>query len=290
MEKSSRRIGFAFFLNLLFAMIELVGGIYTNSVSITSDAIHDFGDSLSLGVAWLLEKKSTKRGDSRYSYGYRRFSLLGSVFISVVILTGSVFIVIESLERLADPREVNAAGMILLSFLGIIVNGAAALRLKGDKSYASRAVMLHMMEDTLGWIAVLAGSIIMIFTGLSVIDPILSLTVTAWILYNVVKNLSSTLKIMLQEVPQDVDADLLEKEIALLDYVDSVHDLHIWSLDGEKHILTIHVVLNENHPLSEVSFFKEKIRKIAEERGIFHTTIEFENKNEACHCGYKDLC
>jgi len=290
MEKSSKKIGFAFFLNLLFALIELVGGIYTNSVSITSDAIHDFGDSLSLGVAWFLEKKSTKRGDSRYSYGYRRFSLLGSVFISVVVLTGSVFIVIESLVRLADPREVNAAGMILLSFLGIIVNGAAALKLKGDKSFASRAVMLHMMEDTLGWIAVLAGSIIMIFTGLSIIDPILSLIVTAWILYNVVRNLSATLKIMLQEVPQDVNVDLLKKAIASLDYVDSVHDLHIWSLDGEKHILTLHVVLNENHPLSDISLFKEKIREIAEERGIFHTTIEFENKKEACSCGYKNLC
>jgi cobalt-zinc-cadmium efflux system protein len=290
MDSTSNKIGFAFILNLLFAGIEIAGGLFTNSIAIISDAVHDFGDSLSLGVAYFLEKKSVKKGDKKYSYGYRRFSLLGSIFISLVLFTGSVFVVTESVRRLMDPQPVHASGMILLSLIGIIVNGAAVLKLKGGKSFNARAVFLHMMEDVLGWIAVLAGSIIMLLTGSQIIDPILSIVITVWVLYNVLRNLSATLKIMLQEVPDSVDVPDLVNEIMGLDYVDSLHDLHIWSLDGERHVLTLHVVLNGDQPLSILTEYKEKIRNLAQEKGISHTTIEFENRDESCHCGYNGLC
>lgn len=283
-NKSSGNIITAFLLNLVFALIELAGGLYTNSVAILSDAIHDFGDSLSLGVAYYLQKKSEKRGDNKYTYGYKRFSLLGSLFISVVLVVSSVFIVKESIERLISPQEANATGMLILSILGIIVNGAAVLKLKKGTSHNERAVTLHMMEDLLGWGAVLTGSIIMMFADVPFIDPLMSILITIWVLTNVYRNLRDTMRIMLQEVPRQVDIELIEKKIKSIEGVDSVHDLHIWTLDGENHILTFHLVTTGSAGMESICSIKERVRNMLQKEGIGHVTIETESEAEKSLC------
>lgn len=277
----------AFILNLLFALVELVGGMITNSVAILSDAIHDFGDALSLGVAYYLQKKSRKRGDDKYTYGYRRFSLLGSIFISVVLLFGSLVMIKESTSRLLHPQEANATGMMILALIGIIVNGAAVLKLKRGSTHNEKAVTLHMMEDVLGWLAVLVGSIIMYFTGISHIDPILSILIAFWVLYNVYRNLKETLTIMLQHSPLNLDVSELEKKINSIPGIFSVNDLHVWSIDGIKNIATIDIICKEN---IETVKIKNEVRRIFETHGIEHSTIEMDRienidenkKSEAC--------
>jgi len=288
--KSTGNIITAFALNLVFALIELAGGLYTNSVAILSDAIHDFGDSLSLGVAYYLQKKSQRKGDNKYTYGYKRFSLLGSLFISVVLIVSSVFIIGESIERLITPQEADARGMLVLSILGIIVNGAAVLKLKKGTSHNEKAVTLHMMEDLLGWAAVLTGSIIMMFADLAYIDPVMSLLITVWVLYNVFRNLRETMKIMLQEVPEKINILDIEKKIESVKGVISVHDLHIWSLDGANHIVTLHIVIKESHPAGELTAIKEHIRKILISEGIGHSTIEIETSEESINCIRSNNC
>ena len=280
----------AFALNLSFAVIELIGGLLTNSVAILSDALHDFGDSLSLGVAYYLQKKSEKKGDKFYSYGYKRFSLLGSIFISVVLLVSSVFIVEESIRRIITPQETNAQGMFILAILGIIVNGAAVLRMHKGKSHNERAVTLHMMEDLLGWLAVLAASFIMIFIDVPVIDPILSIAITVWVLFNVYRNLKETFRIMLQEVPKDIDINKIEKELLKIDGVKSIHDLHIWTLDGEKHIMTVHIVSGLPLDSETVKRLKYEARKSILELNINHITVEIEGENESGDCLYNGTC
>lgn len=289
-SKSTGNIITAFALNLVFALIELAGGLYTNSVAILSDAIHDFGDSLSLGVAYYLQKKSERKGDNKYTYGYKRFSLLGSLFISVVLIVSSVFIIRESIERLITPQEADARGMLLLSILGIIVNGAAVLKLKKGTSHNEKAVTLHMMEDLLGWAAVLTGSIIMMFADVPYIDPVMSLLITVWVLYNVFRNLKETMKIMLQEVPEKINILDIEKKIESVNGVKSVHDLHIWSLDGENHIVTLHIVTKEPHSAGELSGIKEQIREILISEGIGHSTIEIETREESINCIRRNNC
>lgn len=283
-NKSSGNIITAFLLNLVFALIELAGGLYTNSVAILSDALHDFGDSLSLGVAYYLQKKSEKRGDNKYTYGYKRFSLLGSLFISVVLIVSSVFIVKESIERLISPQEANATGMLILSILGIIVNGAAVLKLKKGTSHNERAVTLHMMEDLLGWAAVLTGSIIMMFADVPFIDPLMSILITIWVLTNVYRNLRDTMRIMLQEVPRQVDIEVIEKKIMSIEGVLSVHDLHIWTLDGENHILTFHLVTIGSAGTESICHIKERVRNMLYKEGIGHVTIETESEAEKRLC------
>ena len=289
-DNSSKNIAYAFVLNISFALIELIGGLLTNSVAILSDAVHDFGDSLSLGVAWYLQKFSQKRGDRFYSYGYKRFSLLGSIFISLVLAIGSVFIVQESIKRILEPQQAHAPGMILLAVIGIIVNGAAVLRLKHGKSHNEKAVLLHMMEDVLGWIAVFIGAVLMYFFDLPFLDPLMSLIITAWVLWNVYRNLKNTVKIMLQEVPKSVNIEELEVRLLSIKEIASVHDLHIWSLDGENHILTLHVVVADETDLLTICNVKERVREITSSLGIDHITIEVERMGEADNCKYTNYC
>ncbi|MEA4967727.1 MAG: cation diffusion facilitator family transporter [Bacteroidaceae bacterium] len=276
-ENSTKNIRTAFFLNLAFAFVELIGGIITNSVAILSDAVHDFGDSISLAIAWALQKKSNKAKDDKYSYGYKRFSLLSSVILSGILLVGSILILVEAIGRLFNPQEVNAQGMLWLAILGIIVNGLAALSVKRGKTLNERAVFLHIMEDVLGWIGVLVISIVMIFVNLPILDPILSISITIWVLYNVYKNLKATFNILLQAFPKDVDVKKLTKEIEAIDNVISIHDLHIWTQDGNSHVMTLHIVAEKNYEA-----IKLKVREMAKAYNIDHVTIELEDKDSTC--------
>ncbi|MDR1980105.1 MAG: cation diffusion facilitator family transporter [Tannerellaceae bacterium] len=281
-SEGTKNIRLALVLNLFFSAIELVGGLYTNSVAILSDALHDFGDAISLGVAWYLQKYAGKGRDRYYSYGYKRFSLLGAIFISIILTVGSVFVIKECVERLIAPQPSDAQGMFVLAILGIIINGAAVLRLKRGSGVNERAVMLHMMEDVLGWIAVLIVSSVMMFVDLPVLDPLLSIGISVWILINVYKNMRNTFHILLQQVPQDIDLENLEKEITTLDGVLSIHDIHLWTLDGEEHILTLHIVLAKEVTVEKETEIKGKVRHSCYDAHIHHATIEFERSGETC--------
>ncbi len=277
-HNTTKNLSIAFILNAIFVVIELVGGLLTNSIAILSDALHDFGDCLSLAVAWGLQKKATKERDHKYSYGYKRFSLLGSVFLSGVLLVSSIFIFIEAIKRIMNPEEVNAKGMLWLAIIGVLINGAAAFRLKRGNSLNEHAVFLHIMEDVLGWIAVLIVSIVMLFVNLPILDPILSISISIWVLSNVYKNLRDTFRVFLQAIPEDVNTDKLEQQITSFHDVESIHDMHLWTMDGESHIMTLHVVSSTAH----TEKLKKRIIALAKEYNINHITIEIELPDTTC--------
>ena len=277
----------AFLLNLFFSIIELFGGLYTGSVAILSDSLHDLGDSCSLGVAWYLERLSKKGRDSHFSYGYKRFSLLGSLLISTILLVGSVFVIKESIERLITPTDPPRAGaMLVLAVFGLLINGFAAWRMSGSTSLNERSMRLHLMEDVLGWIAVLIVSVVMyFFPSFKILDPLLSLGITAWILYNVYFNLRDNFLILLQGVPVEVDQEAFCREVEELPGVLSMHDLHIWTLNGEQHIASLHIVYDCSAEMSPQALAKLKaaVRQIAQEYALGHITIELDP--QGCSCG-----
>jgi cobalt-zinc-cadmium efflux system protein len=275
-------ISLAFFLNLSFTVIELIGGLLTNSIAIISDAVHDFGDSLSLGLAWYFQKLSKKGSTKQYSYGYKRFSLLGAIINCIVLVVGSIYILSEAIPRLFSPQETNAKGMFLLAIFGVVVNGIAVLRTRKGKSINERVVSLHLLEDVLGWAAVLVGSAVMYFTGWTIIDPILSLCIACFVLFNVFKNIRLVLPILLQGTPVEIEQEHIIERLKEIENIANIHDLHIWSLDEEYTVSTVHVVLNKVLPMEKLTELKEKIRSILEADGIQHTTIEFETLNEKC--------
>lgn len=281
---SVKNIKTAFFLNFFFSIIEIVGGILTNSVAILSDAVHDLGDSLSLGLAWYFQKISVRASDNNYSYGYKRFSLLGAIINSVVLVTGSVLILSRAIPRIFEPQQPDAQGMFLLAILGIIVNGAAVIKLRQGSSLNEKVAMLHLLEDVLGWVAVLAGSVVMHYFDIPVIDPLLSVGISFFVLYNVYKNIRQSMRIILQGTPRDIDTNEISLALKNTEGVHDVHDLHIWSVDGEYNVLTVHIVLSSDKEPVQLTSLKNNIRALLRSKGIEHATIEFENKLE--HCAY----
>lgn len=279
---TSKNLALAFFLNLGFAVIELIGGILTNSVAILSDAIHDFGDALAIGFAYFMELKSNKKGNSQYTYGFRRLSVVAALVTALILMMGMVAVLAKSIPRLMEPVAPNTTGMIGLAILGLAVNGFAAWRTSHGSSLNERVITWHLIEDVLGWAIVLIGAVIMSIWDLPIIDPLLAIVLSLWVLKNVYSVFKETLQVFLQGIPSGLDIEHLEKHIHGVDGVDGVHHTHIWSLDGEKHILTTHLVLNVSD-LQQAHSIKNKVKlMLKEEFGIEEATLELEYKNEAC--------
>jgi len=275
-------IKLAFFLNAGFAIAELVGGILTNSLAIASDALHDLGDSISLGLSWFLEKYSKKKMDNQFSFGYRRYSLLSALINSLILTGGSVYILYAAIKRLMDPAPVNAAGMIYFAVAGIMINGIAVFRVRRGKSLNERMVALHLLEDVLGWIAVLIVAVIMFFKDIPILDPILSIIITLYIIYNVIKNVRKIAAVFMQAVPEGMDIGRIEKKILKINNVNSIHHIHIWSLDSINHVMTAHLVVNDSISMEEIGTIKEEVKKLLEPLSLEHSTIEIETENQYC--------
>jgi cobalt-zinc-cadmium efflux system protein len=269
----------AFWLNIAFTIIEIFGGFFTNSVAILSDALHDLGDSLSLGLAWYFQKKSNQGRDKTYTYGYRRFSLVGALVNSIVLVIGSVYMLTEAIPRFINPEETDAKGMFFLAVLGIIVNGAAVVKLKKGTSLNEKAVMLHLMEDVLGWVAVLIGSILIYFFNWTIIDPILSIGITVYILWNVYGNLKSVFRVILQGTPEHFEIPMVKENLKNIAGILDIHDLHVWSLDGEFNVMTVHAVVEKDAIRLAL---KKEIRHALQHMEVEHVTIEMEFEGEEC--------
>ncbi len=277
----------ALFLNAGFALIELIGGLWTGSLAILSDALHDLGDSLSLALAWFLQRLSARRRDNRFSYGYRRFSLLGALLNTVILVGGALYVLTEAIPRLLHPTSPRAEGMFALAILGIAVNGLAAYRLSRDKSLNARAVTLHLMEDILGWVGVLVVSIVLLFRELAILDPLLSIVISLWVIYNAVRALRQAAGLFLQAVPEGIDLAAIEERLGHIEGVLSVHHTHLWSLDGVRHVFSTHLVVPEGANGPELYKIKCAAREIVDDPAIAHTTLELEFVGEAC--GVRDL-
>ncbi len=279
---SSQRIGWAFFLNLGFTLIEIVGGLLTNSTAIMADAVHDLGDCISIGLAWLLSKVSEKDSNTDFTYGYRRLSLLGALINGLVLIAGSAWVLSEAIPKLLQPEMPVVEGMLGLAIFGVIVNGFAAYKLSHGKTLNEKVLNWHLLEDVLGWVAVLIVSIVLLFVDWPILDPALSIVFTLYILFGVEKNLWSTTRLFLQAAPDKALSESLHQCLSTLDDVRSVHHLHLWSLDGEHHVLTAHLVLRCALTLEQQLHLKRTIADRLREFDLAHTTIEFEFGEEAC--------
>lgn len=266
-------LGLPFALNVAFTLIELVGAWYTNSTAIAADAVHDLGDSLALLFAWGMQGASGRSADDDFTYGYRRLSLVGAVVNAMVLLVGGLVVLGESVPRLFDPPTPDATGMLGLALLGVAVNGAAALRVKGS-SLNERVVRLHLLEDVLGWVAVLIVSVVLLFAELPILDPLLSIGITLWVAWNAAKNLRDTLTLFLQGTPGDLDVPSLVIEAEDVEGVRALRHVHVWSLDGERHVLTGQLLVTPGCTLADALEVRERVREHLEHAGVAHVTLE----------------
>jgi cobalt-zinc-cadmium efflux system protein len=251
-------------------------------MAILSDAVHDLGDTAAIGFALFLEHAASKRRDHSFSYGYRRLSPLGGFITTAILLIGSIVILIESIPRIIHPEPVEAKGMILFAIIGVLVNGIAAWKLKNDShAINSRAVMLHLLEDVLGWVAVLIGALTIYWFNWYFLDGYLSIAIALFIGFNAIKNGKQLGLIFLQGIPSTIDIDTIQHKLESLPKVSNVHDLHIWTLDGEQHVLSVHLVTSLTE-CNEITELKHSAKHLLEHEGISHVTIEIEHTNVVC--------
>jgi cobalt-zinc-cadmium efflux system protein len=281
-NEDSKRIALAFFLNVAFTIIEFIGGLLTNSTAIMADAVHDLGDSLSIGSAWLLARWGRKSADSEFTYGYRRLTLFGAFINSVVLIAGSLWVLSEAIPRLGNPVMPVTEGMLALAILGITVNGIAAYRLSKGSTLNEKVLNWHLLEDVLGWLAVLVVAVVLMFADWPILDPLLSVGFTLFILFNVIRNLWITGKLFLQAVPDRALHDEIRNALLDIDGILDIHHQHLWSLDGEHHVLTAHIVVGGDFDADEYGAMKNATAEALEQFGLAHTTIEIELKDEFC--------
>jgi cobalt-zinc-cadmium efflux system protein len=276
----------AFWLNAVFALVEIAGGILTNSIAILSDAFHDLGDSVALGLAWYFQRVSAKERDDIYTYGYKRYSLVGATISAIILLVGSMLIVSQAIPRLFAPQTVHTLGMLYLAIGGIIINGIAIFRLKGGKSQNEKVISIHLLEDVLGWVAVLVVSVILRYWDIPILDPILSLIITGFILFRVFGNMRQTFRIFMQATPAKERVEHFKIHLQAINGIIGVHDLHFWTLDGSYNIASLHVSVDPAISVTDTETIKQQVRNFLMDEGFSHATIEIEAEGE--HCELQD--
>lgn len=278
---ATRNLRLAFFFNLAFTLIEVAGGFWTQSMAVLSDAMHDLGDSLVLGAAWYLSAVAMRGRDDKYSYGYGRYSMLGGWLTALVLAIGSVVLMVFTLSRINAAHEPHAIGMILLAVFGLTMNGFAAWKLHGGSSLNEKGAFLHLLEDVLGWAAVLVGAVVIHFTGLGLVDPLLSVAINLYVLFNALRTLRKGTGILMQRLPEGFDEAAITEALHALPHVVGSHDQHAWTLDGEYIVLTVHLQVDtrDAHARSQVT---RDARSKLKRMGVDHATIELEDPGEDC--------
>lgn len=281
--KTKRAVWLAFFLNLSFAIVEFIAGGIFGSSAVLADSVHDLGDALAIGLSAFLETISNRQEDSHYTLGYKRFSLLGALVTAVILMTGSGMVILENVSKLFHPQPVNDEGLLWLGMFAISVNVLASLVIRKGQTKNESILSLHFLEDTLGWVAVILMAIVLRFTDWYILDPLLSLAISIFILSKAIPRFWSTLKIFLDAVPEGVDIQKIKKDLAELDHVASINQLNLWTMDGLEKNAIVHVCLEH---VKHMEVCKESIRNLLQERGFQNVTTEVD-EDLATHRSHK---
>ena len=280
--KSEKRMLISFILNFVFTIFEFVGGIITNSIALISDSIHDLGDSISMGVAIYLEKKSKQAADYKYTFGYYRFSLLGGLLTSIILIVGSIIIIIEAVKRLLNPQEINAELMIYFAIFGVIVNGAAAFNASKGKSANEKVISLHLLEDVFGWVILLVGAILIHYFDIRFLDAALSLFFSLFIMTHVAKHLKVILEVLLEKAPKGYNISEIISNLSQEEHVRNIHHVHLWSIEGNVPIITFHARISHKVNTVEAAKITQRLKDRLKEIGIVHSTIQIEFFDNQC--------
>ena len=281
-HKPKNRLLLTFILNFCFTIFEFIGGLLTNSIALITDSIHDFGDSLTIGLSMFFEKKSKQKPDETYTYGYRRYSLLGGLFAAFSLVVGSTIIIIESVKRLIYPELIDTLMLVYFALAGIIVNSIAAIYASKGKSRNEKIISLHLFEDVLGWAVLLVGAILMYFFNITILDSILSIGFTIYILFHVYKHLKEIVEVMMEKAPTKPTQTAIIKILKADPRVIDVHHLHHWSLEGEIALFTAHIVVVDSITSSELAEVQKHLHESLKTIGIMHATLEVEIGKESC--------
>ncbi|MCI1778356.1 MAG: cation diffusion facilitator family transporter [Bacteroidales bacterium] len=268
-------------LNVIFVLVEFFFGFLSDSMGLLSDAGHNLGDVASLVLALLAFRLSGINPNKRFTYGYKRSTILVSLVNSVILLVAVVFIIVESISKILNPVPVEGGTIIIVAGIGVVVNAVTALLFMRDKDKDMnvKGAYLHMAADALVSIGVVVSGIIISFTGWYIIDPVIGLAVAVIIIFSTVELLGDSLRLALDGVPRGIDPAAIEREIDSQDGVSGSHHIHIWALSTTETALTAHVVL---YDISRMEEIKHILKQKLKHDGICHVTFEFEDESYVC--------
>ena len=273
-KKAGENLAFVFFMNLIFNIVVIIGALATNSMAILADFIHDFSDTISIALAWFLERVAQKDSTDKYSYGYQRFSILGAVIISVFVIIMAFVILSEAIPRLFSPEGVDAGGMLVVAIVGIVFKSISVYKLHRGETFNEKAILFHQLGDVFEWIAILILSIVLIFwDGAPYLDPFVSIGIALWLIFNLGRNLYKSVEVLLQKTPDYFDVDEFKEAISNIDGINEIDDFHIWSLDGIDSVMTLKVNVDFGQNLDEI---KKQIYIISKRYHVVDITVEFD--------------
>lgn len=280
---NERKLLFAILLTGAFFVAEVVGGFWTNSLALLSDAAHMFTDVMALVIALVAIRIGKRSADNRRTYGYRRFEILAAAFNAIGLFLVALYILYEAYERFLNPPEIHTWGMLAVAVLGLVVNliSMRILVSGSESSLNMKGAYLEVFADMLGSIGVIIGSLLVYFTGWAQIDAVIAVLIGLWVLPRTWKLLSESLNILLEGVPEGIELQRVHAELLALPGVQDVHDLHIWSITSGQHSLTAHLLVSE--PPEDSSLLKQA-HAIAKNHGIEHTNFQVEVEHVGMRC------
>jgi cobalt-zinc-cadmium efflux system protein len=266
-------------LNLLFVLAEAIAGLYINSLSLLSDAGHNLADVAGLALSLIAYRMAKVTPTGKYTYGYRKTTILVALFNSVLLLISIGIIGYEAIHRLLNPGPLPGFAIALVAGIGIIINGGTALLFLRDrnKDINIKSAYLHMLSDAMVSLALVIGGIVIYYTGWYWVDPVLGIIVALIILKSTWGLLRSSLRLSLDAVPENVDLDKIRENVLRLDGVKDIHHIHAWGLSTTTNALTAHIVLNDDANIGEMEKIKKAIKHELEHLNIQHATLEFEH-------------
>ena len=268
-----RALAAALAITFGYAIVEAVSGWAFGSLALVSDAGHMFSDAAALGLAWFAAWVSRRPAGSRHSYGLARAEVVAAFINSLALILVVVLITVESIQRLMQPADVNGLGVMVVAFVGLLINLAVVLILsRAERSLNLRAALLHVASDVIGSVAALVAGAVIYYTGWKPIDPILSLVIALLILASTVGLLREALHVLMEGVPRNLKLEEVGRHLARVPGVLGVHDLHIWNISSGRMALSAHVDLQS---LERWPAILEQSRRALEERyGIDHVTLQ----------------
>lgn len=276
MNDLHKNLVIALILTTLIFFLEFFGGIFSNSLALLSDSAHVFMDVVSLVLAYGAIRISSRPSNRNVTFGYHRFEIFAALINGLTIIGIAVFIFYEAYGRILDPPEVKGFEVMVIATVGLVVNTWAALKLHGHHDLNVKGAYLHVIGDALASVAVIFGAIVIILTGNSAVDPILSILIGVILLYSAVRLVFGSIRILLEFAPKHVNADELKQIMMQIEGVKGVHDIHIWSICSNIHAMSAHVLVDRIH-VQQTEILINNISKLARDRfRILHTTLQFE--------------
>lgn len=271
-------------LNFAFVIIETIAGFYYNSLALLSDAGHNLSDVASLILALFAIKLAEKKSTEKFTYGYKKTTIIVALFNAVILLIAIGSIALESITRLKTPKSLDGSGILITAFIGIFINGITAIYFKKEKEndINIKGAYLHLLADAFVSLGVVISGLIIIFTKWYWIDNIVSLIISVIIIIGTWDLLKESLLLTLDGVPKNIDIEKVKNEILKNEEIESFHHLHIWALSANETALTVHLVLKKINDFSSLENIKEKIRHSLAHLNIHHATLEFELKGSIC--------